>query len=101
MLHLFYVEFMLWSVGRKPRAGEPVYSRLEACRTAHEMSRTELADAVEVHYQTIGHLERGEYSVLDDDTFATLRTRRAASSTNASWRCATGSTSRPTAGTPA
>jgi len=39
-----------------------VYSRLEACRAAHEMSRQELADAVEVHYQTIGYLERGEYS---------------------------------------
>jgi len=41
------------------------------------MSRTELADAVEVHYQTIGYLERGEYGVLNDDTFAMLRTRRA------------------------
>lgn len=29
---------------------------------AHEMSRQELADAVGVHYQTIGYLERGEYS---------------------------------------
>lgn len=26
------------------------------------MSRRELADAVGVHYQTIGYLERGEYS---------------------------------------
>ena len=39
-----------------------MYSRLEASRVAHEMSRQELADAAEVHYQTIGYLERGEYS---------------------------------------
>ena len=39
-----------------------MYSRLEASRAAHEMSRQELADAAEVHYQTIGYLERGEYS---------------------------------------
>jgi DNA-binding XRE family transcriptional regulator len=26
------------------------------------MSRTELADAVGVHYQTVGYLERGEYN---------------------------------------
>lgn len=49
-------------MGRKPRSDEPVYSRLEASRAAHEMSRQELADAAEVHYQTIGYLERGEYS---------------------------------------
>ena len=49
-------------MGRKPRSDEPVYTRLEASRAAHEMSRQELADAVDVHYQTIGYLERGEYS---------------------------------------
>lgn len=49
-------------MGRKPRSDEPVYSRLEALRTARELSRQQLADAVEVHYQTIGYLERGEYS---------------------------------------
>ncbi len=62
LLHSCYVAFILCLVGRKPRSDEPVYSRMEALRVAHEMSRQELADAVEVHYQTIGYLERGEYS---------------------------------------
>ena len=40
----------------------PVYNRLAALRADRGLSRRELADAVGVHYQTIGYLERGEYS---------------------------------------
>lgn len=39
----------------------PVYNRLAALRTERGMSRKALAQAVGVHYQTIGYLERGEY----------------------------------------
>ncbi len=53
---------MLLHMGRKPKSEEPVFSRLEEVRTSRGISRQELADAVEVHYQTIGYLERGEYS---------------------------------------
>jgi putative transcriptional regulator len=53
---------MLLTVGRKPKSEEPVYSRLEEWRTHRGLSRQELADEVGVHYQTIGYLERGEYS---------------------------------------
>lgn len=49
-------------MGRKPKSEEPVYSRLEEWRAAKGLSRNELADEVGVHYQTIGYLERGEYS---------------------------------------
>jgi putative transcriptional regulator len=38
------------------------YTRLPVLRTERGMSRKELAEAVGVHYQTIGYLERGEYS---------------------------------------
>ncbi len=31
-------------------------------RAEHRVSRRELADAVGAHYQTIGHLERGQYN---------------------------------------
>ena len=41
---------------------EPVYNRIEAVRTALGLSRQDLADKVGVHYQTIGYLEREEYS---------------------------------------
>jgi DNA-binding XRE family transcriptional regulator len=41
---------------------EPVYNRIEEARTALGLTRQELADMVGVHYQTIGYLEREEYS---------------------------------------
>ncbi|NDD62649.1 MAG: transcriptional regulator [Acidobacteria bacterium] len=41
---------------------EPVFNRVEELRLAKGMTRQELADAAGVHYQTIGYLERGEYS---------------------------------------
>jgi putative transcriptional regulator len=41
---------------------EPLFNRIEQARTARGLTRQQLADAVGVHYQTIGYLERGEYS---------------------------------------
>ena len=41
---------------------EPVFNQIEQIRTDLGLSRQELADLVGVHYQTIGYLERGEYS---------------------------------------
>jgi putative transcriptional regulator len=41
---------------------EPVFNRVEELRLAKGLTRQQLADAVGVHYQTIGYLERGEYS---------------------------------------
>ncbi len=42
-------------------AEAPVFNRLQALRVDRGMSRQALADAIGVHYQTIGYLERGEY----------------------------------------
>jgi putative transcriptional regulator len=41
---------------------EPVYNRIEEARFTLGLSRQDLADKVGVHYQTIGYLEREEYS---------------------------------------
>ena len=41
---------------------EVVYNRIAMLRVERGVSRRELADGVGVHYQTIGYLERGEYS---------------------------------------
>ena len=41
---------------------EPVYNLIEVARVALGLTRKELADKVGVHYQTIGYLEREEYS---------------------------------------
>ena len=43
-------------------AGEVVYNRIAMLRAERKISRRELADALSVHYQTVGYLERGEYS---------------------------------------
>ena len=56
MLHSIYAI----SMSRNPE--EPVYNRIEEARTALGLARQELADKVGVHYQTIGYLEREEYS---------------------------------------
>ncbi|MPZ51970.1 MAG: helix-turn-helix domain-containing protein [Acidimicrobiia bacterium] len=41
---------------------ENVHNRLRRIRAERGISRRDLADALEVHYQTIGYLERGEYN---------------------------------------
>ncbi|MGH3435341.1 MAG: helix-turn-helix transcriptional regulator [Sciscionella sp.] len=41
---------------------EAIYNRIAMLRAERGMSRRQLADALRVHYQTIGYLERGEYS---------------------------------------
>ncbi|HJE59627.1 MAG TPA: helix-turn-helix transcriptional regulator [Nocardiopsis listeri] len=39
-----------------------VHNRIAMLRAERQVSRRELADALGVHYQTIGYLERGEFS---------------------------------------
>ena len=44
------------------RAGDAVYNRIAALRAEQGVTRRQLADALGVHYQTVGYLERGEYN---------------------------------------
>lgn len=48
--------------GRGPSDADQVHNRIAVLRTERELSRKDLCEAVEVHYRTIGYLERGEYS---------------------------------------
>jgi putative transcriptional regulator len=41
---------------------EVIYNRIAMLRAERGVSRRQLADELGVHYQTIGYLERGEYS---------------------------------------
>ncbi|GAB3230788.1 helix-turn-helix transcriptional regulator [Glycomyces halotolerans] len=43
-------------------ADDVVYNRIAVLRAERGISRRQLADALGVHYQTVGYLERGEYS---------------------------------------
>jgi putative transcriptional regulator len=41
---------------------ETIYNRMAMLRAERGISRRQLAEALNVHYQTVGYLERGEYS---------------------------------------
>ncbi|TMR11893.1 helix-turn-helix transcriptional regulator [Nonomuraea turkmeniaca] len=41
---------------------ETVFNRIALLRAERKVTRRQLSDALGVHYQTIGYLERGEYS---------------------------------------
>ena len=63
MLHYCYIAFMLSLMSRPPKdETAPVVNRIEQARADRGLSRSELADLVGVHYQTLGYLERGEYN---------------------------------------
>lgn len=50
-------------MGRLPKQDRDQVSNLvEQHRTNAGLSRAELAEAVGVHYQTIGYIERGDYA---------------------------------------
>jgi putative transcriptional regulator len=42
--------------------GESIHNRIAMLRAERGISRRQLAEAIGVHYQTVGYLERGEYS---------------------------------------
>ena len=47
--------------GRLPDR-EVVFNRLPLIRADRGISRTALAEALGIHYQTVGYIERGEYA---------------------------------------
>lgn len=49
-------------MGRGASDEDEIHNRIAVLRTERGMSRKELAEAVGVHYRTIGYLERGQYS---------------------------------------
>lgn len=56
---MLYICYMV----KRNRDEEPqFFTRLSVLRAERDMSRRQLAELVGVHYQTIGYLERREYS---------------------------------------
>ncbi len=46
---------------RGPTDEPPIYNRIAVLRTERGLSRRDLAERLDVHYQTVGYLERGDY----------------------------------------
>ena len=55
-------------MNRRPTPA-PLHNRLPVLRAERGLSRQDLAAAVDVNYQTIGYLERGEYAPSLDLAF--------------------------------
>ncbi|MDQ3307756.1 MAG: helix-turn-helix transcriptional regulator [Actinomycetota bacterium] len=50
-------------MGRKPKGEEGrLHNRLAVLRAERRLTRQQLADSLGVNYQTVGYLERGDYS---------------------------------------
>lgn len=47
---------------RRASGADTVHNRISVLRAERGVSRRQLAEALGVHYQTVGYLERGEYS---------------------------------------
>jgi DNA-binding XRE family transcriptional regulator len=57
-------------MGRKPKTEDaPLHNRLPVLRAERGLTRKDLAEAIDVNYQTVGYLERGDYSPSLDLAF--------------------------------
>ena len=69
-LHAFADLLYKYDMGRRSKEAEkPIFNRLPVLRAERHLSRQQLAEAIGVNYQTIGYLERGDYSPSLDLAF--------------------------------
>jgi len=52
------------------RPATPIHNRIAVLRAERGLSRHELAEALDINYQTVGYIERGEYNPSLDLAFA-------------------------------
>lgn len=52
------------------RPATPIHNRIAVLRAERGLSRQELAEALDINYQTVGYIERGEYNPSLDLAFA-------------------------------
>jgi putative transcriptional regulator len=52
------------------RPATPIHNRIAVLRAERGLSRQDVADALDINYQTVGYLERGEYNPSLDLAFA-------------------------------
>ena len=56
-------------ISTSPEADRPIHNRIAVLRAERGLSRRDLAEALGVNYQTVGYIERGEYSPSLELTF--------------------------------
>ncbi len=52
----------MYAISMSRNQEDPLFNRIEAARNSIGISRADLAKLTDVHYQTIGYIERGEYN---------------------------------------
>jgi putative transcriptional regulator len=52
------------------RSATPIHNRIAVLRAERGLSRQDLALALDINYQTVGYIERGEYNPSLDLAFA-------------------------------
>ena len=71
-LYLYYDQSMRKNndrISASAEADRPIHNRIAVLRTERALSRRDLAEALGVNYQTVGYIERGEYSPSLELTF--------------------------------
>lgn len=54
--------FMPTLASSDARSGRPLHNRIAVLRAERKLSRSELADALDINYQTVGYIERGDFN---------------------------------------
>jgi DNA-binding XRE family transcriptional regulator len=53
---------MPYDANSDARSGPALYNRIAVLRAERGLSRSALADALEINYQTVGYIERGDFN---------------------------------------
>lgn len=53
---------MVYDANSDARSGAALHNRIAVLRAERGLSRSELADALGINYQTVGYIERGDFN---------------------------------------
>ena len=53
---------MAYNSAPDARTGPALFNRIAVLRAERGLSRSQLADALEINYQTVGYIERGDFN---------------------------------------
>ena len=53
---------MNYNLASSGKRGKRIYNRISVLRAERNLSRNALADALDINYQTVGYIERGDFN---------------------------------------